>query len=67
MSARQLLGADVIRHCQQHSLGLLAYEPSLQTGRMSLPGGWVGSAFIAPNGVDAGLTYRQSHERGLDP
>jgi hypothetical protein len=67
MSVHQQLGVDVIRQSLSHTLGLLACEPSYRTERMVTPGGWVGSGFIAPDGFDAGLMYRQSHERWLDP
>lgn len=65
MFVHQRTGVDVIR--QFYTQGLLACEPSLQTGRMSAPAAWNGVTFIVPDAIDAGRTYRQSHERGLYP
>jgi hypothetical protein len=66
MSVHQRLGADVIRH--NYTQGLLAYQPSLQMEGTFAPGAWNGSSvFIAPLGLDAGRTNRQSHERRRCP
>ena len=65
MSGRRILDAGMT--CQTHILGMLVYEPSLQTGRINTPPGWVGKGIIAPNQFDAEPGYRQSHERGCCP
>ncbi len=65
MSVHQRTGVDVIR--QFYTQGLLACEPSNPADRMSVPGAWNGVTFIVPAAIDAGRTYRQSHERGLYP
>jgi hypothetical protein len=65
MSVHRRLGADVIRHC--YTQGLLAYQPSSLMEGTFAPGGWDGSVFIAPLGIDAGRMYRQSHERRRCP
>ena len=65
MRGRRTLGAGMT--CQFHTLGLLVYEPSLQTGRIVAPLGWDGKGIITPNSFDAEPRYRQSHERGCCP
>jgi len=65
MRGRRTLGAGMT--CQFYTLGLLVYEPSLQTGRIDTPLGWDGRGMIAPNRFDAEPRYRQSHERGRYP
>ncbi|MNR65019.1 hypothetical protein D3C85_1879000 [compost metagenome] len=61
MSVHQTWGAGVTR--QFNTLGLLACEPSLQTGHMPAPDAWNGIAPVTPDVFDAGSMYRQSHER----
>ena len=65
MLGRRTLGAGMT--CQFHTLGLLAYKPSLQTGRIVAPQSWDGQGLIVPNSFEAEARNRQSHERGCYP